>query len=115
MGDTVKIRRLQLAGGDDTPSGRVARDERGNAVWQWSARDQELDPTDLALPPLSIAEEPSLPVGNVRLNKVGARAGYDPYESGLLQKKGAPRKRDLRQLSRWIVQQRARGQDGDDT
>ena len=34
--DTVKMRRPTFKSVDSEPSGRVARDDRGNAVWQWS-------------------------------------------------------------------------------
>ena len=35
-------------------------------------------------------------------NAKGTRLGYNPYESGLLKRKPAAPKRDLRELSKWI-------------
>jgi hypothetical protein len=91
-------------------SGRVGHDDRGNAVWEW-ARDRVDAP--LAHTALSIVEdEQPLPLATVKLNKVAAKAGYNPYESGLIErKKVASKKRDLRELSRWIEQRKLRGAD----
>ena len=38
----------------------------------------------------------------VRANPLGAKKGYDPYDSGKLGKRPAPRKTDLRRLSEVI-------------
>ncbi|HEY0940772.1 MAG TPA: hypothetical protein VGE08_11790 [Steroidobacter sp.] len=90
--------------------GRIAFDERGNAVYEWNddrlsqdgeagerARRKALDH-----PGLSMVEEEQVSNAPIRNNAKGLRLGYNPYESGLLPKKTAPRKRDLRQLSKWI-------------
>jgi hypothetical protein len=109
--DTVKIYRpeFEFAEQADNPSGHVGRDDRGNAVWQWAGREAA-SPVNLEMPTLSLAdEEPPTPLGNARLNTVATKAGYNPYESGLILKKDRPRRRDLRQLSRWIEQQKKRG------
>jgi hypothetical protein len=110
--DTVKTRSAEFEGHSDYPSGRVARDERGNAVWQWSGHEEAL-PVDLEMPTLSLAEEPPSLLGSAKLNKVAAKSGYNPYESGMILKKDRPRRRDLRELSRWIEQQKQRGVDDD--
>jgi hypothetical protein len=90
--------------------GRIAFDERGNAVYEWSddrlsqdgeagerARRKALDH-----PGLSMVEEEQAGNAPIQNNAKGLRMGYNPYESGLLPKKGAARKRDLRELSKWI-------------
>lgn len=81
-------------------SGRVTFDDRGNAVWDTGRRKSVREH-----PALSLVDEEDSPLGEVRLNRGGAKKGYDPYESGLLtgKKKEAPRKKkDLAALSKWI-------------
>ena len=90
--------------------GRIAFDERGNAVYEWNegrlskngrdgerARRKALDHPGLTV----VEDEPTInaPIQN---NAKGLRLGYNPYESGLLPRKPAPNKRDLRELSKWL-------------
>ena len=86
-------------------SSRVAFDDLGNAVWQWSPDDPL--PARLDGSALSLADELPPPSASVTLRRVSPAQGYNPYESGLLDKTPGPaRKRDLRELSKWIEQQR---------
>jgi hypothetical protein len=94
------------------PTGRVAFDERGNAVWQWSeadASDRLLDGVEL-----TIAEDDSPP--SVIENRRAKVAGYDPYGSGLISRKTVAenRRRDLRELSKWIELRRKLGSEDKD-
>jgi hypothetical protein len=89
--------------------GRIAFDDRGNAVYEWqevlqadNAHADLLRKRALNNPTLSIVEDDGAAKGAVRDNKVGVRVGYDPYESGLLSKKRARKKIDMQALSRWI-------------
>jgi hypothetical protein len=90
--------------------GRIAFDERGNAIYEWNddrfsedgeagerARRQALDH-----PGLSFVDEDQPANTPIQNNAKGTRIGYNPYESGLLQRKPAKPKRDLRELSKWI-------------
>lgn len=90
--------------------GRIAFDERGNAVYAWNddrlaedgeegerARSKALDH-----PGLSMVEEEQARETPIQNNSKGLRLGYNPYESGLLPRKTARKKRDLRQLSKWL-------------
>ncbi|MCU0976415.1 MAG: hypothetical protein MUC71_08915 [Steroidobacteraceae bacterium] len=52
---------------------------------------------------LEVEETPSAGPGRaVARNPAGLKKGYDPYESGLLEKKERRKKKDLRALSEWI-------------
>ena len=112
MSDDVKKLgyRLRPRVVEPTQPGRIAFDERGNAVYEWNedrlsedgedgerARRKALDHPGLAM----VEDEPAInaPIQN---NAKGLRLGYNPYESGLLPRKPAPRKRDLRELSKWL-------------
>ncbi len=90
------------------PTGRVKFDERGNAVWEWQIATGSfgLEVTTQRLqklehPALSIADEGTQP-NTVRANPLGAKKGYDPYDSGRLAKPAPPPKKDLRKLSEWL-------------
>jgi hypothetical protein len=90
--------------------GQIAFDDRGNAVYEWQedlltedgAAGERARDKALAHPGLAIVEDEAPANGPIRCNPKGMRNGYNPYESGLLAKKG-PRKRvDLRALSKWM-------------
>jgi hypothetical protein len=91
-------------------SGKIAFDERGNAIYQWGD-DRLIEDSDaaerlrdqaLAHAGLAIADEDAPANAPIRANPKGVRIGYNPYESGLLTRKETRRKRDLRELSKWI-------------
>lgn len=101
--------------------GRIAFDDRGNAVYEWNedhlsedseaaerARRKALDH-----PGLSMVEEEQRNNVPIQNNAKGLRLGYNPYESGLLPRKPVAKKRDLRELSKWLeMKKRAPGDDG---
>lgn len=101
--------------------GRIAFDDRGNAVYEWNderlsedgeagerARRKALDH-----PGLSMMEEESAANAPMQNNAKGLRLGYNPYESGLLPRKSTRQKRNLRELSKWIeMKKRVAGNGG---
>ena len=60
----------------------------------------------LANPGLAIVEEEGPANAPIRSNPKGLRVGYNPYESGLLARKGQKKKPDLRKLSKWMEAKR---------
>jgi len=91
--------------------GVVEFDDRGNAQYQW--RDERmLDETEagekrrqraLSVVTLGLVDdEPPPDLKTVHVNKQATRLGYNPYESGHIQKTQRRKPRDLRALSKWI-------------
>lgn len=100
--------------------GRIAFDDRGNAVYEWNedhlsedseaaerARRKALDH-----PGLSMMEEEQRNNAPIQNNAKGLRLGYNPYESGLLPRKPVAKKRDLRELSKWLEMKKRVSDDG---
>jgi hypothetical protein len=91
-------------------TGRVQFDERGNAIWEWSiatgAFGREVSTQRLQKlehPALSLADDAPTPFEQVKANPLGTVKGYNPYDSGKLDKKEVPRKKDLKKLSDWLA------------
>jgi hypothetical protein len=95
---------------DDEP-GRLGQDDRGNVTWQWTEDDEDLLADDdvgkleriraLTDTNLQFEEEPAKP-GEIPLNPKGLNSGYNPYDSGQLGKQSWKKKKNLRDLSKWI-------------
>jgi hypothetical protein len=89
--------------------GRLETDDRGNVGWKWSD-DEELQADDslgatermraLVDPNLDVQEEEDL--SPIHHDSKALKKGYDPYQSGALGKNSWKKKKDLRQLSKWI-------------
>jgi len=90
------------------PSGRVQFDDRGNASWDVASRNVRLNGAAQSLkvlenPTLSLADDAPTPTEVVKPNPLGTVKGYNPYDSGKLdRKRKADAKKDLRKLSEWI-------------
>jgi hypothetical protein len=104
-------------------TGRVQFDDRGNAIWEWSVATgkfgQEVSTARLQKlehPALSLAEDAPTPLDHVKPNPLGTVKGYNPYDSGKLDKKpDAARKKDLQRLSEWLkLKKQAAGNTGED-
>jgi len=91
--------------------GRLGVDDRGNVTWEWSNVD-ELKADDtlgdaervraLVDPKLQVADDPDDPLNPARNNPKGLKSGYNPYNSGALGKQSWKKKKNLRELSKWI-------------
>lgn len=99
--------------------GQIAFDDRDNAVHQWQEDlSAEGDAGErarnkaLAHPGLSIVEDEGPANAPIRSNPKGTRVGYNPYESGLLGRKGPRKQVDLRQLSKWMEAKKNSKPDG---
>jgi hypothetical protein len=99
--------------------GHIGFDDRGNAIYEWDgALKEEGEAGDrarnkaLANPGLAIVDEEAPANAPIRSNPKGLRVGYNPYESGLLARKGQKKKRDLRELSKWMEAKRNAKPDG---
>jgi hypothetical protein len=94
--------------------GRIAFDDRGNAVYAWNEDQLSLEGEEgerarrkaLEHPGLAMVEDEPVAEAPIRNNTKGLKLGYNPYESGLLpdkQQQQVPKKKtDLRELSKWI-------------
>jgi hypothetical protein len=95
--------------------GRIAFDERGNAIYAWNEDQLSLEGEEgerarrkaLDNPGLAMVEDEPVANAPIKDNSKGLKLGYNPYESGLLtqktQKTQEPKKKtDLRELSKWI-------------
>lgn len=91
--------------------GRIAFDDRGNAIYAWNEDQLSLDGEEgerarrkaLDNPGLAMVDDEPVVNAPIQHNTRGLKLGYNPYESGLLGEKEVTRKRtDLRELSKWL-------------
>ena len=96
-------------------TGSVEFDDLGKAVWTPRANLDEAEALRRLLNHPSLTIVPDAPGSQQRIapNPAGLRAGYDPYESGQLEKNRWRARKDLRRLSDWIVRNRKPDPDGD--
>jgi hypothetical protein len=121
LGLRIRPRKVGVRSDSVAKAGKVGFDELGNAQFEWSNdrlnEDSQLGESlrkrALAHPGLSLVEEEAPANAPIRQNPKGVRMGYNPYESGLLEKKEYKRKRDLHELSKWIEARRKLNQEPD--
>jgi hypothetical protein len=108
MVDTANRRKPGFLPLEGPASGRVTRDDLGNAVWQWDGKREEVNGS---FHHLGLAVEGQEPAPEVKIaTKSRAKSGYDPYQTpksaNPTAEKPKPAKRDLRALSKHIELQR---------
>jgi hypothetical protein len=98
---------------DDTSSepGRLGVDDRGNVTWEWKdERDLLAEDTlgaaervrALVDPRLDVVDEDDAPDNPMTVHTKRLKTGYNPYNSGALGKQSWKKKKDLKELSKWI-------------
>jgi hypothetical protein len=106
----------------DNEPGRLDVDDRGNVTWHW-AQDEDLLADDtlgaaermraLVDPKLNVVDEDN-PLSPIQSNPKGLKSGYNPYNSGALGKQSWKKKKNLRELSKWIELRKKVGGNKDD-
>ena len=98
---------------EPTEPGRVAENDRGNMGWEWAQDDSlQSDDTAGAIERLRVLVDPKLgvvedePLNTLKHNAKGLKQGYNPYDSGALGKTERKKKKNLRELSKWIETKR---------
>jgi hypothetical protein len=121
LGLRVRARKTEPRAQDGDKPGHIAFDDRGNAVYEWNDDRLSADGEDgeqarrraLEHPGLTVVDDEPAANAPIRTNKNGVRIGYNPYESGLLSRKERPKKRDLRELSKWVQLKKNTGRESD--
>jgi hypothetical protein len=103
------MRKPDFASQPGDASGHVTHDVKGNAVWNQSP-DTETVPVLVERLGLTVVKDEA-PVDALGIKRVPAEAGFDPYESGLVEKTQSIPRPDLRELSKIIKMRNQRGDD----
>ena len=92
-------------------AGHLGTDDLGNVTWEWQDQgdllaDDTLGGAErlraLVDPSLQVKDDDDDPTNPSRSNPKGLKSGYNPYNSGALGKQAWKKKKDLRELSKWI-------------
>jgi hypothetical protein len=95
----------------DTEAGHLGVDDRGNVTWEWQddgdlLADDTLGAAErvraLVDPRLNVKDEDEDPGNPLKSNPKGLKSGYNPYNSGALGKQAWKKKKNLKELSKWI-------------
>ena len=92
-------------------AGHLGTNDLGNVTWEWKNEgdllaDDTLGGAErlraLVDPSLQVKDDDDDPLNPARSNPKGLKSGYNPYNSGALGKQTWKKKKDLRELSKWI-------------
>lgn len=106
----LRVRPRTVEKSEQAKPGKIAFDERGNALFEWSQESLTDDSEEAARARskalqyhgLSLVDDEPAKDAPIQQNPKGLRVGYNPYESGLLPKTERKKKKDLRELSKWV-------------
>ena len=97
---------------NDSDAGRLGVDDRGNVTWEWNEEEPDLVADDtlgaaervraLVDPRLQVKDDDDDPLNPIQSNPKGLKSGYNPYNSGALGKQSWKKKKNLKELSKWI-------------
>ena len=103
--------RAPAAPAPDSDAGHLGADDRGNVTWEWKDEGDLLADNTLggaerirALvdPSLQVKDDDDDPLNPIQSNPKGLKTGYNPYNSGALGKQSFKKKKNLKELSKWI-------------
>ena len=96
----------------DGDAGHLGMDDRGNVTWEWNEEEPDLVADDtlgaaervraLVDPRLQVKDDDDDPLSPIQSNPKGLKTGYNPYNSGALGKQRWKKKKNLKELSKWI-------------
>jgi hypothetical protein len=96
----------------DADAGHLGVDDRGNVTWEWNQEEPDLVADDtlgaaervraLVDPRLQVKDDEDDPLNPIQSNPKGLKTGYNPYNSGALGKQSYKKKKNLKELSKWI-------------
>lgn len=89
--------------------GHLGINDQGNVTWEWSGDENlQADDTLGAAERIRVLVDPTLDVVDdeipnaIKQNPKGLKKGYNPYDSGALGKQSWKKKKNLKELSKWI-------------
>jgi hypothetical protein len=96
----------------NSDAGHLGVNDRGNVTWEWNEAEPDLVADDtlgnaervraLVDPRLQVKDDEDDPLNPVQSNPKGLKSGYNPYNSGALGKQSWKKKKNLKELSKWI-------------
>jgi hypothetical protein len=107
-----------------TEHGKLGSDDRGNVTWEWNKDEADLLAEDalgtaerisaLVDPRLDVVDEVETTDNPLAVNPKRLQTGYNPYNSGALGKRAWKKKKNLKELSKWIELKKKIGEKKDD-
>lgn len=109
--DTKPVAPKSTPASNESDPGRLAVDDRGNVTWEWKddgdlLADDSLGAAErlraLVDPRLNIVEDDGAPGDPLKPAAKSRTTGYNPYNSGARSAQPSQRRKNLKELSKWI-------------